>query len=75
MAAAQCAAKLDPTEEAKATAERALALPSARSEGNQLFKASRFSDALKVYTEGLQHQALNSVLLCNRHQRTCQQIV
>ncbi|KAL1816030.1 hypothetical protein ACET3Z_018604 [Daucus carota] len=48
VAAAQCAAKLDPTEEAKATAERALALPSARSEGNQLFKASRFSDALKV---------------------------
>ena len=66
MAAAQCAAKLDPTEEAKATAERALALASPRLEGNQLFKALRFSDALKVYTEGLQHQALNSVLLCNR---------
>ncbi|KAK1405672.1 DnaJ isogeny subfamily C member 7 [Heracleum sosnowskyi] len=66
VAAAQCAAKLDPTEEAKATAERALALASARSEGNQLFKASKFTDALKVYTEGLQHQALNSVLLCNR---------
>ncbi|KAL1821961.1 hypothetical protein ACET3Z_016830 [Daucus carota] len=66
VAAAQCAAKLDPTEEAKATAERALALASARSEGNQLFKASKFTDALKVYSEGLQHQALNSVLLCNR---------
>ncbi|KAK1368443.1 hypothetical protein POM88_034535 [Heracleum sosnowskyi] len=35
-------------------------------EGNQLFKASKFTDALKVYTEGLQHEALNSVLLCNR---------
>nr|XP_017224695.1 PREDICTED: inactive TPR repeat-containing thioredoxin TTL3-like [Daucus carota subsp. sativus]XP_017255797.1 PREDICTED: inactive TPR repeat-containing thioredoxin TTL3-like isoform X1 [Daucus carota subsp. sativus] len=75
VAAAQCAAKLDPTEEAKATAERALALASPRLEGNQLFKALRFSDALKVYTEGLQHQALNSILLCNRHQHTCQQIV
>lgn len=66
MAAAQCAAKLDPTEEANATAVRALALASARSEGNQLFKASKFAEALKVYTQGLQHQALNSVLLCNR---------
>lgn len=38
----------------------------ARSDGNELFKASKFGEASAAYGEGLQHDPQNSVLLCNR---------
>ncbi|MED6122543.1 hypothetical protein PIB30_040786 [Stylosanthes scabra] len=38
----------------------------ARSNGNNLFKASKFSEACAAYEEGLAHDPYNSVLLCNR---------
>ncbi|MED6158885.1 hypothetical protein PIB30_037171 [Stylosanthes scabra] len=38
----------------------------ARSNGNNLFKASIFSEACAAYEEGLAHDPYNSVLLCNR---------
>ncbi|KAL2343044.1 hypothetical protein Fmac_004329 [Flemingia macrophylla] len=39
---------------------------SARSNGNKLFKASKFSEACVAYGEGLEYDPYNSVLLCNR---------
>jgi len=38
----------------------------ARGRGNELFKASKFSEACVAYGEGLEHDGYNSVLLCNR---------
>lgn len=38
----------------------------ARLKGNDLFKASRFSEACLAYGDGLEHDPYNSVLLCNR---------
>lgn len=64
--AAQRAAKLEPSDEANAVAKRARAMASARLDGNELFKASKFAGACNVYSEGLQHEPLNSILLCNR---------
>lgn len=46
--------------------KRARAVASARVSGNLLFKASKFSEACVVYSQGLQHDPHNSVLLCNR---------
>ncbi|KAE8656091.1 Tetratricopeptide repeat-containing protein, putative isoform 2 [Hibiscus syriacus] len=42
------------------------AVSSARSSGNLLFNASKFSEASIVYSKGLEHDPYNSVLLCNR---------
>jgi len=42
------------------------AVASARSNGNELFKASNFSEACAAYEEGLENDPYNSVLLCNR---------
>ena len=65
--AAQQAAQLDPTnKEASAAVKRARAISSARSNGNILFKAEKFSQACIVYSHGLEHDPHNSVLLCNR---------
>ncbi|KAJ4761552.1 TPR repeat-containing thioredoxin TTL4 [Rhynchospora pubera] len=42
------------------------AVASARSRGNNHFKASRFLEACLSYGEGLGHEPNNAVLLCNR---------
>lgn len=67
VAAAQRAAKLDPNnKEVSMAVKRTRAVSSARSNGNILFKATRFSQACVVYSQGLEHDPNNSVLLCNR---------
>lgn len=45
---------------------RAQAVTTARSKGNDFFKAGRFQEACAAYGEGLDHDSRNSVLLCNR---------
>nr|DAD40316.1 TPA_asm: hypothetical protein HUJ06_014639 [Nelumbo nucifera] len=65
--AAQKAARLDSgNKEVGLVVRRARAVASARSNGNELFKASKFLEASAAYSEGLEHDPLNSVLLCNR---------
>ncbi|KAI9165673.1 hypothetical protein LWI28_018530 [Acer negundo] len=65
--AVQKAAKLDSNnKEVNPVMRRARAVAAARSNGNELFKASRFSEASDAYGEGLEHDPYNSVLLCNR---------
>ncbi|KAH0989254.1 hypothetical protein GBA52_000737 [Prunus armeniaca] len=67
IAAAQNAARLNPSDKnVTAVVKRARAVASARVSGNLLFKASKFSEACVVYSQGLQHDPHNSVLLCNR---------
>ncbi|KAJ7959029.1 TPR repeat-containing thioredoxin like [Quillaja saponaria] len=67
VAAAQEAARLDPSnKEVSAMVKRARAVVSARMSGNLLFTASKFKEACAVYSEGLEHDPYNSVLLCNR---------
>lgn len=38
----------------------------ARSNGNDLFKAAKYSEACNAYAEGLNHDPRNALLLCNR---------
>ncbi|KAA0044719.1 inactive TPR repeat-containing thioredoxin TTL3 [Cucumis melo var. makuwa] len=65
--AAQRAARLDSSNrDTNVVMRRARAITAARSNGNELFKASRFSEACVAYGEGLEHDPYNSVLLCNR---------
>ncbi|XP_038880783.1 inactive TPR repeat-containing thioredoxin TTL3 [Benincasa hispida] len=65
--AAQRAVRLDShNRETNVVMRRARAITAARSNGNELFKISRFSDACLAYGEGLEHDPYNSVLLCNR---------
>lgn len=65
--AAQRAARLDSNNrETNVVMRRARAITAARSNGNELFKISRFSEACLAYGEGLEHDPYNSVLLCNR---------
>ncbi|KAG6736990.1 hypothetical protein POTOM_060055 [Populus tomentosa] len=67
MAAAQQAARLDPSNrEASTVLKSARAVASARLSGNLLFKASKFTEACIAYSEGLEHDPCNSILLCNR---------
>ncbi|KAK6940142.1 hypothetical protein RJ641_029673 [Dillenia turbinata] len=66
VSAAQIAAKLDSSNEVAMVLRKARAVALARSSGNQLFKESKFSAASTAYSEGLEHDAYNSVLLCNR---------
>ncbi|GMJ02482.1 tetratricopeptide repeat 12 [Hibiscus trionum] len=64
---AQQAARLDPhNREITLVVKQTREVSSARSNGNLLFKASKFSEACIVYSEGLEHDPYNSVLLCNR---------
>lgn len=64
---AQRAARLDSNNrEANPVLRKARAVSAARAKGNELFKASRFSEACFAYGEGLEHDPYNSVLLCNR---------
>ncbi|XP_074280153.1 TPR repeat-containing thioredoxin TTL1-like [Silene latifolia] len=44
----------------------AQSMSSARSKGNRLFKEQKFLEACNVYSEGLEYNQYNSVLLCNR---------
>lgn len=65
--AAEQAFQLDPNnKEVSLVVRMVRAVSSARSNGNNLFKASKYSKAIITYTEGLEHEPLNSVLLCNR---------
>ncbi|KAK9272988.1 hypothetical protein L1049_003369 [Liquidambar formosana] len=67
LAAAQGAARLDSNNrEANMVLRRARAVAQARSNGNEHFKASKFSEACAAYGEGLELDPYNSVLLCNR---------
>lgn len=67
VAAAQRAAKLDPnSKEASMILKKARAVAASRLNGNALFKAARYSEACIAYGEGLNHDAYNAVLLCNR---------
>ncbi|OMP04113.1 Tetratricopeptide TPR-1 [Corchorus olitorius] len=63
----QRAVRLDSNNrEANNVMRKARAVAAARSNGNELFKASNFSEACDAYSEGLDHDPNNSVLLCNR---------
>ncbi|KAJ0967089.1 hypothetical protein J5N97_024006 [Dioscorea zingiberensis] len=64
---AQTAARIDPSSrDANAAARKALNVASARSKGNDLFKAYKFEEACAAYGEGLAHDSHNAILLCNR---------
>lgn len=67
VAAAQQASRLDPNnKEANMVLRKTRAVATARSNGNELFKVARYSEASIAYGEGLSHDAYNAVLLCNR---------
>ncbi|KAI0510898.1 hypothetical protein KFK09_011509 [Dendrobium nobile] len=64
---AQMAARIDPgSREIAAIARKARSVASARSMGNDLFKASKFEEACLAYGSGLNHDPHNTILLCNR---------
>ncbi|CAH1446210.1 unnamed protein product [Lactuca virosa] len=60
------ASQLDPSEEVFKVARKARVLAKARANGNKIFRASQYSEACNVYSQGLDHEPYNSVLLCNR---------
>ncbi|KAJ8539451.1 hypothetical protein K7X08_013703 [Anisodus acutangulus] len=65
--AAQEAAKLDQSNEMINTILRRLkGLELARLKGNELFRENKYSEASFAYTEGLEQEPYNSVLLFNR---------
>ncbi|XP_019182660.1 PREDICTED: inactive TPR repeat-containing thioredoxin TTL3-like [Ipomoea nil] len=67
VAAAQRASQLDSnSKEVGVVGRRTRAVAAARLNGNELFKAGRFSEASVAYGEGLEHDPYNAVLLCNR---------
>lgn len=66
-AAAQEATKLDQSNEVIITILRRIeALASFRLKGNELFRENKFSEASFEYTEGLEQEPYNSILLFNR---------
>lgn len=64
--AAQEAAKLDLSNEIITILRRIKVLASARLKGNELFNESKYTEACSMYTEGLEQDPYNSVLLFNR---------
>ncbi|KAF5949786.1 hypothetical protein HYC85_011779 [Camellia sinensis] len=65
--AAQRAARLNSSsKEVNMVVGRTQAVAMARSNGNDLFRGQRYSEACVAYGEGLDHDPYNSVLLCNR---------
>ncbi|CAL0320365.1 unnamed protein product [Lupinus luteus] len=61
------ASRLDSNnKEASKVLRKVRAITNARTKGNELFKASKFSEACVAYGEGLEHDPYNSLLLCNR---------
>lgn len=64
---ATTASQIDPgNREIANLVKRTKSVASARSRGNNHFKASRFLEACISYGEGLGYEPSNSVLLCNR---------
>ncbi|CAA2938739.1 inactive TPR repeat-containing thioredoxin TTL3-like [Olea europaea subsp. europaea] len=67
LTSAQRASRLDANnKEVNTILWRTKAVALARSNGNDLFKAGRYSEACVAYGEGLNHDPCNTVLLCNR---------
>ncbi|KAI3872655.1 hypothetical protein MKX03_010924 [Papaver bracteatum] len=67
VALARKAVQLDSSnKEVNGVLRKARAVASARSQGNELFKASKFAEASAAYSEGLEYDPHNSILLCNR---------
>uniref|UniRef100_A0A803ME40 Thioredoxin domain-containing protein n=1 Tax=Chenopodium quinoa TaxID=63459 RepID=A0A803ME40_CHEQI len=65
--AAQTAAQLNPNDkEARKMVIRTRSVAVARSKGNKLFKELKLQEACSIYSEGLEYDPYNSVLLCNR---------
>ncbi|CAN4122214.1 unnamed protein product [Withania somnifera] len=64
--AAQEAAKLDLSNEIITILRQIKSLASARIKGNMIFKESKYAEACSMYTEGLEQDPYNSVLLFNR---------
>ncbi|KAL9234253.1 hypothetical protein vseg_009141 [Gypsophila vaccaria] len=65
--AAQKAAKYNPNDtDIQKTVIKTRAVSLARSNGNILFSELKFSEACKAYSEGLEYDPYNSILLCNR---------
>ncbi|XP_020579545.1 inactive TPR repeat-containing thioredoxin TTL3-like [Phalaenopsis equestris] len=60
------AAKNQNNREIIAVVTRVKAVASARKKGNELFKASKYTEACIAYGEGLHHDPSNAILLCNR---------
>lgn len=64
---AQMAARIHPGSKEIATiARKTRSVASARSMGNNLFKASKFTEACFAYENGLKHDPHNAILLYNR---------
>ncbi|KAK6150409.1 hypothetical protein DH2020_015341 [Rehmannia glutinosa] len=67
MIAAQRACRLDPNnKEANLVLRRTKVVSTARTNGNELFKVARYSEAVIAYGEGLSCDPYNAVLLCNK---------
>ena len=67
VAAAEKARDLDPgNAEVGMILNNVRLVAKARAQGNDLFKAAKFSDASIAYGEGLKYDPTNSVLHCNR---------
>jgi tetratricopeptide (TPR) repeat protein len=67
VASAERAARMDLyNHEVTALLRKARAVAYARSSGNALFKAGKFFEACTAYGEGLEHEPMNAVLICNR---------
>ncbi|KAI3725683.1 hypothetical protein L1987_65475 [Smallanthus sonchifolius] len=67
MEAAQMAAKMDSNnKDVNMMVHKTRAVMSARSRGNDLFKAANYSEACIAYGEGLDQDPFNSLLFCNR---------
>lgn len=62
----QRGAKLAPGREIDELLREAKCLASARSKGNHFFNESKFVEACLSYSEGLEHDPYNPVMLCNR---------
>ncbi|KAK9069441.1 hypothetical protein SSX86_011345 [Deinandra increscens subsp. villosa] len=63
----QMAAKMDSNnKEINMIMHKTMAVMGARSKGNDLFKAAKYSEACLAYGEGLDHDPFNSLLFCNR---------
>lgn len=67
VSAAEAAVNIDPRNlEAVGLLKKARAVDHTRTLGNELFKAGRLFEACAVYSEGLESDRINAVLLCNR---------
>ncbi|KAK9087237.1 hypothetical protein Syun_029631 [Stephania yunnanensis] len=67
VASSQQAFRLYPSDrDLDALVRRARAASLARTNGNELFKIGKYKEACVAYTHGLEHDPLNSILLCNR---------